>query len=389
MARRRYQQGRMFLRGKPGQRKWIGRFRVDVIGQDGQVRRKERSVILGPEKELTEKLARRKLEPFLATINSSEYRASRVATVGEFAERWKLEVLVQRKKSTIYAAQSHLKAHIIPQLGSMRLDELGQELLQQFSTRLSRKMSRKTLRNVLSTLASMLGTARKWNYASKPVKMRDLVLPDCGERKDPRFFTAEESARIISAAADPFRTMFSILATTGLRAGELMALKVDDLDFKQRLIFVRRAVSRGQVQSVKSKASRKPLPIPDALADILRDYLKGWRDNPERWLFVNRRGGPFSGDKVTYTKLRPLLEQLGIERGGLHAFRHGHSSLLLNVGAPATVTQEQMRHSDARVTLGIYGHVIGDSQREAVEKVAQRILRPTAPKLQESGKWIQ
>jgi len=93
-----------------------------------------------------------------------------------------------------------------------------------------------------------------------------------------------------------------------------------------------------------------------------------------RLLFMNRRGRPFNANKF-----RTL---------GLHLFRHTHSSLLLDVGAPPTVSQAQLRHSDPRITLGIYGHVVGDAQRNAVEKVAQ-LLRPDAPKSGNSGEWIQ
>ena len=107
-----------------------------------------------------------------------------------------------------------------------------------------------------------------------------------------------------------------------------------------------------------------------------------------RLLFMNRRGRPFNANKVRTLGLQPVLTRLGIPRCGLHAFRHTHSSLLLDVGAPPTVAQAQLRHSDARITLGIYGHVIGDSQRNAVEKVAQ-LLRLDAPKVGKSGEWIQ
>jgi integrase len=80
--------------------------------------------------------------------------------------------------------------------------------------------------------------------------------------------------------------------------------------------------------------------------------------------------------------LWPVLDELGIKHCGLHAFRHTHTSLLLAVGASPTVAQAQLRHSDARITLGIYGHVIGDSQRNAVERVAE-ILRSDAPPIGE------
>jgi integrase len=388
MARRRYQQGRVFLRGKKPP-KWVGRFRVDVVQQDGTVMRVERSVVLGTRRELpTEKLARRRLELLVAPINSPGYRPGRIATVAEFAERWKSEVLVQRKPSTIRAALAHLNNHILPQLGKLRMDELGKEQHQAFVTNLSRKVSRKSVLNVLGTLSSMLTTARKWNYVCEAVKVGELALPDEGVKAEARFFTPEQVRQIITLAVEPFRTMFAVAAMTGLRAGELLGLQVEDLDFTSQLIFVRRSVHRGRVQSVKSRASRKPLPMPEALANILTDYLKCWHENPERWLFHNRRGRTYSTDKVVMFKLWPILDTLRIKRCGLHAFRHFHSSMLLEVGASPQVAQAQLRHSDARITLGIYSHVIGESQRNAVERVAE-LLRPNAPKSQETEEWIQ
>ena len=388
MARRRCQRGRVFLRGKQGQRNWIGRFRVDVIQQDGRVKRVERSVVLGTEIDIpTEKMALRKLETFLSPINLPDYRPGRITTIEDFAERWKADILVLWKPSARRTALSHLKNHIIPRLGKIRMDELGNELQQVFITQLAEEVSRKMVVNVLSTLSSMLHTAQKRKYNCAKLELKDLVLPQEEVKPETRFFTPEQARDIIEAAKEPFRTMFAVVAMTGTRAGELLGLKVDDLDFAARLIFIRRSVNRGQVQTVKSKASKKPVPIPGALASMLKNYLESWRENSGRWLFANRHGRPFSADKVVMFKLWPILDALKIPRCGLHAFRHTHSSLLLEVGAPPQVAQAQLRHSDPRTTLGIYSHVIGDSQRTAVEKVAQ-ILRPNAPNLEASGEWI-
>ena len=68
--------------------------------------------------------------------------------------------------------------------------------------------------------------------------------------------------------------------------------------------------------------------------------------------------------------LYPLLDELGIQRKGLHAFRHGLASLFLSSGASPTVTQAQLGHTDPRITLGIYAHLVGDEQREAANRVA-------------------
>ncbi len=388
MARRRYQVGWVFLRGK-NPPKWIGRWREDIVGQDGVVRRVRHSTVLGTGSELpTKRLAQRRLELILARINAPEYRPGRIATVAEFAERWKVEVLAQRKPSTIRAATSHLRTHVLPQLGRLKLDEVSRERQQVFVTRLSQSTSRKTVLNVMGTLSSMLTTAKRWGYITETVKMGDLALPDEGVRPEARFFTAEQVRQIIALAPEPFGTMFAIAAMTGIRAGELLGLKVDDLDFERRLIFIRRSVHRGHVQSVKSKASRKPLPMPEVLAGILLQHLQGWRENPEQWLFVNRRGRPYSADKVVMFKLWPVLDALKIPRCGLHAFRHFHSSMLLEVGAAPQVAQAQMRHSDARITLEVYSHVVGESQRKAVERVAE-IVAPVGPKSDVAGEWIQ
>jgi integrase len=104
---------------------------------------------------------------------------------------------------------------------------------------------------------------------------------------------------------------------------------------------------------------------------LLRHLAKGQSESG--LLFFNRKGRPYSANKLREKQLHPLLVRLGIPRGGFHAARHGATSEMLDQGVAPTVVQKQMRHSDARITLGIYGHVVGNAQREAVEKHAERI----------------
>jgi integrase len=72
--------------------------------------------------------------------------------------------------------------------------------------------------------------------------------------------------------------------------------------------------------------------------------------------------------------LHPLLDALEIPRGGFHSMRHGAASSLLESGATPAVLQKQLRHSDARITLGIYGHLIGDAQRNAVQNRSAKLV---------------
>jgi len=91
-------------------------------------------------------------------------------------------------------------------------------------------------------------------------------------------------------------------------------------------------------------------------------------------LFVNRRGGPFSANKLLAKQPASLLDALKIARGEFHSMRHGAASSLLADGATPAVVQRQLRHSDARITLGIYGHVVGDEHRTAVQNRSARLV---------------
>ena len=97
-------------------------------------------------------------------------------------------------------------------------------------------------------------------------------------------------------------------------------------------------------------------------------------DGKSGLLFVNERGRPFSANKLREKKLHPPLKRLGIPRGGFHSMRHGAASTLLADGATPAVVQRQLRHSDARITLGIYGHVVGDEQRTVVQNRSAKLV---------------
>lgn len=385
MARKRYQHGRVFLKGKKNE-KWVGRYREDVLEMDGKTRRVRRSVILGGKREMTKPLAERRMEVVLARINGLDYRPGRAATFSEFIEGWKAQMLTTQKPSSARAVRSHLKCYILPELGNVRLDQFGVENQQTFITRMpsraaEKAVSRKTVLNVLGTLSTILTTARNWGYNCEQINLDKLRLPARGIKYEAPSFTPDQLKRILAIAEEPWHTMFCILTLDGLRAGEVLGLKWGDIDFDRSVLHIRRTAWYGKIQTAKSEASETVLPIPSSLLTILKNYRVTWKPNEAGFLFVTRNGRPPSSNKVVEYHLWTILDALGIPRCGLHAFRHAHTSLLLDSGATPKVVQRQLRHSDARTTLDIYGHVVGDAHREAVEKVASildAIGRPPA-----------
>jgi len=235
--------------------------------------------------------------------------------------------------------------------------------------------SRKTVENVLLTLSSLLRTARAWVYACGDFRFADLTLPRNGVKKEPRCFTDDEVRSIIANASEPLSTIVAVTSVLGLRIGETLALRRSDVDFAKRVIRIRQSVDAATriPGAVKSKASSADLPMSRELETRLRAHLLQ-RDGKSELLFVNRRGRPLSANKLREKQLHPLLDKLGIERGGFHSLRHGATSSFLADGATPAVVQRQLRHSDARITLEVYGHVIGDEQRNAVQNRSARLV---------------
>jgi integrase-like protein len=217
MARRRYQQGRVYLSGKKKD-KWVARFREDVIGIDGTRRRVRKEIILGSKRELpTKRIAQRKMGAALARINGLDYRPGTVATLEELIERWKTDVLTTQKPSSARAVRSHLKCYILPELGKLRLDQFGVESQQPFITRMQERtanktLSRKTVQNVLGALASILTTARDGPIPAKRYFLNGFIclLVELGAKPDP-------SKWINFSASSPHRKNRGALCSTSLR----------------------------------------------------------------------------------------------------------------------------------------------------------------------------
>jgi integrase len=353
-------------------------YRADVLQADGTFNREQSWQPLGLVSEQSERAAWRQFQPYLDKVNDAAIKLPPKIglTLTEFADEWRASVAVNLKGSTTRAAESHLRAHIIPKLGSLHLTEVTTKAVQGFVAHLaSGGRTRKTAENVLLTLSSLLKTARAWGYACGDFRFADLTLPREGVKKEPRCFTDDEVRRTITNASEPLSTIVAVTAVLGLRIGETLALRESDVDFAKHVIRIRQSVDAATrtVCGVKSRASSADLPMPRELEARLRAHMQRHSGKSDL-LFVNGCGRPFSANKLREKQLHPLLDVLGIPRGGFHSMRHGAASALLADGATLAVVQRQLRHSDPRITLGTYTHIVGDEQRDAVQMRAKRLV---------------
>lgn len=373
LARRRFQRGCLRKEGV----RWTLRYREDVVLDSGNIERRMVNRTVGIVAELpTQRAARRAADTLLQKLNSTAYRPGIVITFAEFAERWKATTLPALKPTTQRVAEGQLRRYLVPALGKLSLERITPEVVQGMVVQLSGKVRHHTILNILGTLSSITGTARKWGYVTVEVGRKSLTIPrDAQPRRRPRF-TDVQARAIINAADEPWRTMFAVFAVTGMRGAEVLALSVEDLDFKDSRIFVRRSTQNGVMQLPKTATSTRTLPMPEGLSWMLGEFLaRHHRPNQLGLLFVNTEGNPYWLDHVRERRLWPILDQLGIPRCGFHAFRRGCGTLLASIGAPVKVAQGQLGHSDPRITLEAYQQIVEVDHRKAAASV-DRVLLP-------------
>jgi integrase len=217
----------------------------------------------------------------------------------------------------------------------------------------------------------MWAQAQAWGYIQHDPFV-GLVLPDRGLVNE-RFLSLDEMSRIIEAAPEPYKTYYWILAETGVRAGEIGALPVRNVLLAQGAIKITQAVWHGEIQTVKSVKGNRICEVSPQLVEHLREYIRQWRANHLGLMFATKNGMPWDTDVVRKRKLYPLLERLGIERCGFHAFRHGNETMMDQENVPMAVRQGRPGHTDARTTM-LYSHVVSEDGRKFAARLGELLV---------------
>lgn len=373
MSRRRYQKGSLKLRGKR-MKVWVARWRIDEVTPSGGLIRKELKRILGTQSQFpTKRLAQRALDDVLAPLNSLNYRPlCQAITCTELLDKWEKTVLPNYKPSTGSSYRSMLKV-IRKSFGSLPLAQLNAEALQCFIA--SSTFHPKTLRNCVGLIRLVWSSARAWGYVGKDTDpFAGLVFPR--NVRSPRVvYTASQVQNIVARLPEPYDLFFMLAAETGMRAGELCGLRVEDVEGNK--VSVRQTVWNGRIQSPKSNAAHRVFNVSPTLHARLVRHLEQWSPNPLSLLFATDSGRPWDANFVVKKRLRPVLVQLGYPRSGLHAFRHTNETLMDGLNVPMKTRQVRLGHADAQTTMNIYTHFVTEDDRKTAEELG-RVLWPNA-----------
>jgi integrase len=223
----------------------------------------------------------------------------------------------------------------------------------------------RSIRNAVLPLQSCLrDAARAGLIAREP---RAIVLLPRRRRGRPyefderRFLTRRQLAALLTEIPERWRPLFELLASTGVRISEAIALRVMDaeLDIDAPRIHVRRAIVNGQLTAPKSRHGRRTIPISGHLACQLQGLAGGRRET--ELLFVGAHGAALRPGNLRYRVMIPAAERAGVPWARFHTLRHTCAALLIDAGAGPLRLQRWMGHHSAAFTLDNYGHLIDDS----------------------------
>lgn len=381
MARRRFQTGWLFKRGKR-RKVWIGRWREDAVLEGGGFGEIRRSVVLGSVADLpTRREAQARLEERLRPVNQGTTRPEGSITFGAFVEcQWKVLVFPTFKRSTQHGYKTVLSVHVLPGWQEWRLRDIERLSIQQWvAEKFGQKCGWQTVRNAWVLLSSILETAVEYGYLpANPA--RGVKFPEKGLKADPVIIAGDSFTKLLKHLDEPHQTMVRLIAATGLRVGELLAVRWRSLDLDLRTLAVRESVYEGKFQSPKTRKAIRTIPLgPQIVKSLVAHRARVTRTASNDLVFGNRKGDPLRESKLLTKVLQPAAEAAGLGRVTWHQFRHIHSSLLNDLKVPVKIAQEQLGHASVTTTLGIYTHVLDASHRLAVEAVEDRLFGPVDP----------
>ena len=301
-------------------------------------------------------------------------------TLEAYAETFLQRIEHVRKPSTHEGYRQTLTHNIKPMLGKLDLQIVTREKVKALAMAgLEKGQSPKTVQNTIRCLSSLLSHAVEdgllaVNPAFKPGKF----LPKISKRRGINPLTREEIATLLDTAkthAPRYYPIFLCAARTGLRMGELLALRWEDLDFNQRFIQVSRNYTHWRLTTPKSGESRRvdmSLELTQVLKDLKLerqiDAGASGSDVPP-WVFCNENGGLLHPNNLRDRIFYGLLKKAGLRQVRIHDMRHSYASLLLQQGESPVYVKEQLGHSSIQITVDCYGHLIPGGNKQAVDRL--------------------
>ncbi len=310
-------------------------------------------------------------------------------TLRVYLERWLEQVCKPTMRPNTYQTyRFNLSHHVIPSLGHIKLQKLTPEQVQAFYVQKQHEgLKPRSIAVVHMALSSALDNAVKWGLVARNVA-KLTTLPRI-ERYEAQILTVEQAYKLLQVArGSRIEVLLLVALTTGMRRGELLALRWGDIDFEQCMLYVRRTVSpivgAGYVEGdPKTKAGRRKIALPDVVIEALKEHRerqeKARIEAGEKWrdlgiVFCNLYGDFYDPGGMR-RKFKKLLRDAGLPDMRFHDLRHSAAMVLAAAQVDLKTAQERLGHGSIATTADIYMQVTMKMQQEAVKKLNEFFKR--------------
>jgi integrase len=372
MARRSYGSGRLYVRtDAAGVESWYGSWYVDGRRVNRKIGAKRPR---GARQGLTAAQAEREMQ---RRIDAERLLVRSGMSVGEVGDRYltHLETVLERKPSTIGDYRSMLRAHIKPFFAERPIERTDAERIAAFITAKKRAgLATKTISNQLVFLHGLFGFALKRGWVSvNPVPAVDRPRAPAADPDIRYLELAEVEALLAAVGDDDFaktdRALFLTAAMSGLRQGELIALRRGDVDFAAERIRVRRNFTRQAYGKPKSKRSSRSVPLADRVAAALHEHLDSSAYEAEEDLVFPhpQTGAPLDASTLR-ERYKAALKAAGLREVRFHDLRHTFGTHCAAAGVPMRTLQEWLGHAQLQTTEIYADYAPSSQEKEMVER---------------------
>ncbi len=367
-------EGTIFKRGRDG--KWIAEL---VVGWTGDDQKKVLRHTADTKRACSDWLAKRLAERQEGTLITEPARQ----TLQAFMEDWiSTTVAHEVKPATVNLYLEMLKFYIGPNLGQVPLAKLTPQHVQRFYHRqLEAGLSPRTVQIIHAVLRRAVQQAVDWQML--PRNVIDSVKKPRAYQKEVTALTPEQVRKFLEAARETrLHALFTLAVTIGMRLGELLGLRWQDVNLDAGTLTIaqnlERVGTRLQFNTPKTKASRRTVNLPNVALVALKQWRKeqaqerlklgeAW-EHPEL-VFTSRIGTVLSPWNVTKRDFKAVLETAGLPKIRFHDLRHSCATMLLAQGVNVKVLQEVLGHANIHVTLQVYTHALERQKKEAAQAI--------------------
>jgi len=291
---------------------------------------------------------------------------------GEVAQEWIKIKATEIKSSTLRDYRSSMNYHILPRLGNMPIKELGYLEIKRAIADLS--CSGKRLKNVLVPVREVFEFALLSGFIEK--NPMSLVKSPKVTKPDIHPLSMEEVNLFLEEVSDRYRNFFAVAFFTGMRFGEMAALKWKNVDFKLGVIKVRETLVRGEEGRPKTKRSVRDVDTLPPVVEALRNQRKSTMGKSD-YVFLNQYHRPVLPDSMNQHVWKPALRKAGLAERRLYETRHTFATLMLDAGELPGWVQKMMGHETLQMIHDRYYSYIKNYQRDDGSAFMQNVYHPT------------